>query len=234
MDEVGLIYRKGKFYLNCVCDVPEDDPINPKDLLGVDFGIVNIITDSDGEQFSGQQIEKVRQTFAHRLRNIQRKQTKSAKRKLKQLSGKQSRFQKNENHVISKRLVEKAKGTDRAISLEDLSGIRERITVKKGQRHRLSNWSFYDLRAKIEYKAKLRGVPVIAVNPRNTSRQCSVCSHIAKANRKSQSEFVCQNCGHSDNADFNASRNIRVRGAIKHPNDNLLSRESCSELQAIR
>lgn len=115
--EVDLIYRKGEFYLNAVCDVPEESEFEPKDILGVDFGIVNIASDSDGESFSGRQIEKVRQTFTHRRRNLQKKQTKSAKRKLKQLSGKQSRFQKKENHVISKRLVEKAKHTTRAISL---------------------------------------------------------------------------------------------------------------------
>ena len=217
--EVDLIYRKSEFYLNAVCDVPEEKEFEPKDVLGVDFGICEIASDSDGEQFSGKQIEKVRQTFAHRRRNLQKKQTKSAKRKLKQLSGKQSRFQKHENHIISKRLVEKAKHTQRAISIEDLKEIRSRIRVRKAQRHRLNNWSFQDLRSKIEYKAKLSGVTVITVNPKNTSRECSRCSHISKSNRKTQSEFVCQNCGHSANADSNAARNIRARAAVKLPND---------------
>jgi IS605 OrfB family transposase len=217
--EVDLMYRKGEFYLNAVCDVPEEKEFEPKDILGVDFGIVELVSDSDGEQFSGKQIEKVRQTFAHRRRNLQRKQTKSAKRKLKQLSGKQNRFQKNENHIISKRLVEKAKHTQRAISLEDLKEIRSRIRVRKAQRHRLNNWSFFDLRAKIEYKAKLSGVKVIAVSPKNTSRECSQCHFVSKSNRKSQSEFVCQQCGFADNADSNASRNIRERATVKLPND---------------
>ena len=137
--EVDLMFRKGKFYLNAVCDVPEEKEFEPKDILGIDFGIVEIASDSDGEQFSGKQIEKVRQTFAHRRRNLQRKRTKSAKRKLKQLSGKQSRFQKLQNHVISKSLVEKAKRTERAISLEDLKDIRGRLRVRKAQRHRLNN-----------------------------------------------------------------------------------------------
>jgi len=217
--EVDLIYRQGEFYLNAVCDVPEEKQFEPKDVLGVDFGIIQIASDSDGEQFSGKQIEKVRQTFAHRRRNLQKKQTKSAKRKLKQLSGKQSRFQKNENHVISKRLVAKAKHTQRAISLEDLKEIRSRMRVRKAQRHRRNNWSFFDLRTKIEYKAKLSGVTVMSVNPKNTSRECSKCSHICKSNRKTQSEFICQQCGFADKADFNAARNIRARAAVKLPND---------------
>jgi IS605 OrfB family transposase len=222
--EVKLMLRKGVFYLNCVCDVPEETLFDPKGVLGVDFGIVNIVTDSDGEQFSGKDIERVRQTFSHRRRNLQRKQTKASKRKLKQLAGKQSAYQKLQNHIISKSLIAKAKGTERAIALEDLSGIRDRITVRRSQRNRMNNWSFSDLKQKIEYKAKLNGVTVIAVDPRNTSRQCSKCSHIAKSNRKSQSSFVCQNCGFTDNADSNASRNIRDRAAIQQPNETSVSR----------
>ena len=217
--EVDLMYRKGEFYLNAVCDVPCDAEFEPKDILGVDFGICEIASDSDGEQFSGKQIERERQTFAHRRHNLQKKQTKSAKRKLKQLSGKQSRFQKNENHIISKRLVAKAKHTERAISLEDLKEIRSRIRVRKAQRHRLNNWAFADLRSKIEYKAKLSGVKVIAVNPKNTSRECSECHFVSKSNRKSQSEFVCQQCGFADNADSNAALNIKARATVKLPND---------------
>lgn len=218
--EVKLLYVGKQFFLNCVCDIDEADLFEPKDILGVDFGIVNIASDSDGEQFSGKDIEHIRQTFSHRRRNLQRKQTKSAKRKLKQLSGKQKRFQKLQNHVISKQLVMKAKDTCRAIALEDLSNIRDRITVRKSQRNKLNNWSFYDLRGKIEYKARLHGVTVITVDPKNTSRQCSKCSHISKSNRKSQESFVCQNCGFADNADLNASRNIRERAAVNQPNGN--------------
>src|SRR5690606_21684830 len=95
-----------------------------------------------------------------------------------------------------------------------------RVTVRKSQRHRLNNWSFYDLKTKIEYKARLNGVTVITVDPRNTSRQCSSCSHISKSNRKSQSSFVCQNCGFTDIADSNASRVIRERATVNLPNGN--------------
>jgi len=217
--EVRLLYVGRQFFLNCVCDVDEAALLDPKDVLGVDFGIVNIISDSDGERVSGENIERIRQTFSHRRRNLQRKQTKSAKRKLKQLSGKQKRFQKLQNHIISKQLVIKAKDTCRAIALEELRYIRDRITVRKSQRHRLNNWSFSDLRQKIEYKAKLLGVPVITVDPKNTSRQCSACGHISKSNRKSQESFVCQSCGFTDNADSNASRNIRGRAAVNLPNE---------------
>ena len=73
--------------------------------------------------------------------------------------------------------------------------------------------------AKIEYKARLNGVKVIAVNPKYSSQQCSKCAHISKSNRRSQSEFECQACGFKANADFNASRNLRERATVKLPND---------------
>jgi transposase len=69
----------------------------------------------------------------------------------------------------------------------------------------------------VQYKGKLAGIPVVTVDARNTSRTCNVCSHIDKANRKSQAEFVCLHCGHSENADLNASRNIRDRAVVKRP-----------------
>ncbi|MFB3131144.1 MAG: RNA-guided endonuclease InsQ/TnpB family protein [Rhodothermales bacterium] len=118
---------------------------------------------------------------------------------------------------ISKWLVEKAKDTGCAIALEELSGIRKRTTVRKSQRARHHSWSFFQLRSFIEYKAKRAGVPVVLVDPRNTSRTCSACGHCEKKNRKSQSEFVCRACGHSMNADWNAALNIGARGAFNLP-----------------
>ncbi|MBA3766922.1 MAG: transposase, partial [Acidobacteria bacterium] len=92
--EVDLVFRKGNFYLNAVCDVEEPPVIEGDDVIGCDFGIVNLVTTSDGEVMTGASVERTRRTYAHRRRNLQRKQTKSAKRKLKQLSGKQSRYQR--------------------------------------------------------------------------------------------------------------------------------------------
>ena len=95
--------------------------------------------------------------------------------------------------------------------------MRDRTTVKKPQRNRHAGWSFNQLRLFLEYKATLAGVTLVKVDPRNTSRTCNVCGHCEKANRKSQAEFKCRQCGYSANADFNAARNIRARGLVKVP-----------------
>lgn len=214
--ESDLVLVGGIFYLFVSCDVETPTPTDVEDVLGVDLGIVNLATDNDGETFSGEQVEKNRRKYLHRRRNLQRKGTKSAKRKLKKLSGKQARFQSDTNHVISKRLVTKAQDTQRMIALEDLKGIRE-ATVRRKQRSKHANWAFYQLRSYIEYKAKLAGVPVILVDPRNTSRTCPKCGCVDKKNRPTQSSFSCISCGYSAPADTVAAVNIAARAAVNLP-----------------
>src|SRR6266849_281656 len=167
-------------------------------------------TSSSGETFSGQAVEKTRQRFQTLRQRLQKRGTQSARRHLKKLSGREKRFRKNTNHIISKRIVQKAKAHHQGIAIEDLRHIRERTerTVRKSQRAKHSSWSFWQLRFFLSYKAALAGVPLHTVDPAYTSRTCSVCGHCEKANRKSQACFVCQQCGHTDNADRNAALNI--------------------------
>ncbi|GIV61610.1 MAG: hypothetical protein KatS3mg044_0476 [Rhodothermaceae bacterium] len=216
--ESDLVYRKGRFYLLATCDVPEEDEEAVDGVLGVDLGIAQIATDSDGDSFSGEQVEAKRKWYAERRAVLQSVGTRSARRRLRQLSGRERRFRADVNHQISKTLVSKAKDTKRAIALEDLTGIRSRTTVRKSQRARhhrtrhASHGSFYQLRQFIEYKAKLAGIPVLLVDPAYTSRTCSECGHCEKGNRKDQVRFECQACGFALNADHNAAINIAARG----------------------
>jgi len=215
--EVDLMFIRGTFYLAVVCDVDDPELIKTTDVLGVDLGIVNIAADSRGETYSGKAINRIRCTFEHRRRNLQKKQTSSAKRKLKKISGQQARFQKNTNHCISKAIVADAKRTESAIAIEDLSGIRKRVTARRHQRARLSNWGFHQLRAFLTYKAALSGVPLLLVDPHNTSRECPECGHIDKANRKTRDNFVCIKCGLAGPADTIAAQNIRARALVNAP-----------------
>jgi putative transposase len=208
--QADLLYRKGQFYLAVTLDVPTPTPDETTATLGVDLGIVALATDSEGESFSGEAVEKTRQRLGVLRQRLQKRGTKSAKRHLKKLSGKEARFHKNTNHVMSKRIVAKAKATGQGIAIEELRHIRKRTdsTVRRSQRNRHASWSFAQLRFFLSYKAALAGVPLHTVDPRNTSRTCSQCGHCEKANRKSQAAFVCQSCGYADNADRNAAKNI--------------------------
>jgi IS605 OrfB family transposase len=218
MRQTDLILRDGTFYLATVVDAPEPTPDEPDDFLGIDLGIVNIAADSDGEVYSGGQVNGLRKRHAKLRSKLQSNGSKQAKRLLKKRSKKEHRFAANINHIISKRVVEKAKGTHRGIALENLRGIRERMVIRKSQRRQQHSWAFYQLRQFIEYKARLAGVLVKLVDPRNTSRTCPVCGCVDKRNRPSQSKFLCISCGYSSLADINAAVNIGRRASVNMPN----------------
>lgn len=216
--ESDLAYIRGEFYLFATCDIEEPEPDDVTEYLGVDLGVTNIATDSDGQIHSASHINNMRMRYAKLRQKLQKKGTKSAKRLLKKRSGRESRFINDTNHCISKQLVAKAKGTQRGIALENLKGIRKRVTVRKSQRLLLHSWTFSDLGLKILYKAQMHGVPIEYVDPRNTSRECSVCGCVDKRNRRTQDTFLCISCGFAAHADVNAAVNIGRRAAVNQPN----------------
>ncbi|GAA1167445.1 IS605 OrfB family transposase [Kitasatospora gansuensis] len=116
------------------------------------------------------------------------------------------------NHIVSKTIVTTAERTGSGIALEDLTGIRSRVRLRKDQRTTLHSWSFRQLAAFVEYKAKRAGVPLVYVDPAYTSQECSECRHIDRLSRRSQAEFACRACGSVMHADHNASRNIARKG----------------------
>ncbi|MFF7645481.1 RNA-guided endonuclease TnpB family protein [Streptomyces canus] len=210
--ESDLLERDGMWFLNATCEVPEAEPnTDPCDFLGVDLGIVNIATTSDGEIMAGRDLNRVRVRERGLRKKLQKKNTPSAKRRLKKRRRKEARRAKDINHKIAKHVVAEAERTGRGIALEDLTGIRERVRLRKPQRATHSSWSFAQLGQFIAYKARRVGVPVVYVDPAYTSRTCAECGHIDKVNRVSQSWFACRSCGFVDHADRNGSRNIRAR-----------------------
>lgn len=217
--ETDLVLIEGKFYLHTTCNIETPTPEDFKDVLGVDRGIKNIATLSSGDNFATNYLLSVRCRYRNIRKKLQKKGTISAKRLLAKRKKKETRFATHTNHVISKAIVAKAKDTKQSIALEDLKGIRERTTVRKKQRATHHSWGFHQLAKFIEYKAILAGVPVVYIDPRNTSRECISCGHIEKANRKSQSVFSCVKCGHTANADINAAMVIANRGraALNQP-----------------
>jgi putative transposase len=215
--ESDLVFVSGSWYLFATCEIETPELFEADNALGIDLGVTNIATDSDGEVHSGKAIKNVR--YRHRrLRNkLQKLGTLGSRRRLRQLAGQERRFAKHVNHCLSKRIVAKAECTKRAIALEDLTHIRTRMKARRSQRTTLHSWAFAQLRSFIAYKAQLRGVPVRFVDPRNTSRTCPACGHCAKENRKSQASFVCTSCGFAGPADVIAAGTIARRAAVNRP-----------------
>lgn len=216
--ESDLLCRNGKWFLLATVNVEEPPPGTPEDWIGVDLGVANVATDSNGETHSGSHLKGLRHRY-HRVRSrLQSKGTKSAKRRAKKRHQKERRMARDTNHRISKRIVSKAQRTKAGIALEDLSGIRGRVRVRRRQRRMVHSWSFDQLRRFVVYKAALAGVPVVFVDPRNTSRECPDWGHTDKRNRPNRDTFRCESCGFSGAADHIAAVNIGSRAAVNPPN----------------
>jgi putative transposase len=212
-----LIYRDKTFYLGMVVEAPEATPYDPVGVLGVDLGVVNIVTDSDGSTYTSETIDRVRTRVDRHRAKLQRSGTPSAKRHLQRVGRRKARFRRQTNHCISKEIVARAEGTKRAVALEELGGLRARTTVRRSQRRRPLSWSFRQLRAVVEFKAAAKGVPVILVDPRNTSRTCPSCGTVDKRNRPTRDEFRCVSCGLAGPADRIAATNIAARAGNDRP-----------------
>ena len=211
--ESDLVCQGGKWFLIATCEIPEATlNARPVGFIGVDLGIENIAATSDGVRHTGRQINRKRANDRRQHTKLQKKNTKSAKRRAKNRAGKEARRNKDINDKISKRIVAEAERTGRGIALEELTGIRERARLRKPQRVTLHSWPFAQFGMFIAYKARRAGVPVVYVDPAYTSQECSQCHHTARNNRTDQARFACRSCGFVEHADHNASHNIRHRG----------------------
>jgi len=208
-----LIKRSNKFYLNITTEIPDEPLKKMKDVIGVDLGIRNIAVCSNGSKFIGEQIQSVRNRYQTLRSKLQNKGTRSAKRHLKKISGKEKRFQKDINHQISKQIVQSAKKSNSAIALEDLKNIRKTAKQRKKQRGTFHCWAFFQLRKFISYKAQMIGIPIIMVNPAYTSQICSSCGNLGIRNGQI---FKCYNCNSELDADSNVSINIQ-KAAVNQP-----------------
>ena len=75
----------------------------------------------------------------------------------------------------------------------------------------LSNWSFYQLNYCIKYKSIQKGIQIIGITSRYTSKTCNRCGEVYSERPKKHGFFKCLHCGYTSNADLNASFNIRNR-----------------------
>lgn len=214
--------KKGEYFIKIQVKDEAPNPIEALDVLGVDLGRTDICVTTQGFKASGKQITLIRNHHSKLRAALQQKAskgTRSSRRRcrqlLKRLSGKERRFQKHTNHVVSKTLVQCALVTNSVIALENLEGIRERTNQlpRSKKERRLSNsWSFFELRQFVNYKALAAGVEVVLVDPRYTSKTCQFCHVIGERSGKS---FKCVNscCNWAGDADENGCANIKKLGA---------------------
>jgi IS605 OrfB family transposase len=207
-----LIHRDGEWWLHVAVTIPAPE-IEPNDqVIGVDLGINRPAVTSTNHFLGQRRWKAVEGRYFKTIRVLQKKGTKSAKRHLRKLKRRRARFRKDVDHVLSKQIVA-AVEPGSTIVLENLKDIRKRMRAKRRSqtKRRMHSWPFASLKAKIEYKAEGRGCMVVVVDPRHTSQACSRCGHTARNNRRSQSVFICRQCGYHLNADLNGARNIAAK-----------------------
>ncbi len=194
---------KGNYYFTFTFlkEVPANLNLQER-VLGIDLGINNLAVTSDKQFFNSSKIKQAKRKFKFLRSKLQAKGTRSTKRLLKKISGKERRFMSWINHNISKEIVSSFTGNK--IVMENLKGIRK---IHRGRKmnYWISNWSFFQLQKFIEYKANFKGIEVVRVKPNYTSQICSKCG---KLGSRSGSSFVCFHCGYSLNSDLNASQNL--------------------------
>jgi IS605 OrfB family transposase len=212
VDTADLIERGGKWWLHVVVTVPALEVEPTTQVVGVDLGINRPAVTSNNRFLGQRRWKAVEGRYFRQSRALQKKGTKSAKRHLRKLKRRRARFRKDADHVLSKQVVAAAE-PGATVVLENLKDIRKRMKAKQRSqtKRRMHSWPFANLKTKIEYKAEERGCRVVVVDPRHTSQACSRCGHTARNNRRSQSVFICRQCGYHLNADLNGARNIAAK-----------------------
>lgn len=217
------IDRKGQWFILVPMSkqIPDFDITqDTTNVVGVDLGLNFIATtyDSKGTTkfHSGEQVKHHRAQCKNARRELQRKQTPSARSRLKSYGSRENRYVTDVNHQITKALVTNhPKGT--VFVLEDLSGIRQ-ATEKVRLEHRYVHvsWAYHQFRQMLEYKAKQHGHTVLIVDPAYTSQTCPKCGHVHKANRiKKEHRFECRACHYKSNDDRVGAMNLHRKGIEK-------------------
>lgn len=212
-----VLERNGKWYFHIPVSRADGEPFSTdtvKHVVGIDRGLRFLATtyDEQGKTmfFAGKKIAAKRNKFAKARGQLQSKDTKSAKRVLKRLSGRENRWMSDVNHRISKTLVRRY-GANTLFVLEDLT----EVSFEAQGRCDLTSWSFYQLEQFLSYKAHEVGSTVLTVNPKYTSQRCPKCGTIRKSNRKhDEHRYECANCGYKSNDDRVGAMNIQQLGAL--------------------
>ena len=214
-----LTNKHGKYYLHIpvTFDVEESNISDICNVVGIDRGINFVVATYDSKHksgfVSGKAIKQRRASYSKLRKELQMRQTPSARRRLKAIGQRENRWMQDVNHCVSKALVE-SNPKHTLFVLEDLTGVRnatERVRTKN--RYVSVSWAFYDLEQKLIYKAKQNQSSVIKVDPRYTSQCCPVCGHAEKANRNKKIHlFACKNCGYKSNDDRIGAMNLYRMG----------------------
>jgi len=202
-----IVEKSGKWYAQVSIQIPEQEDVNSENIMGVDLGLkvpAVCVTSTGKTRFfgNGRQIKYIRRKYQSRRKKLGKLKKLHA---IKKLGNKESRWMKDQNHKISRQIINFAiKENVSAIKLEILANIRQTTRTSRKNAKNLHNWSFYQLQKFIEYKANLAGIKVVYVNPAYTSQTCPCCG---TRNRADDRKYECS-CGFKTHRDQVGAINI--------------------------
>lgn len=210
------VARKGSAWVVAVsCAVQGREAVAGS--VGVDRGVVVAAALSNGEAnvipASLARLEAKRRRAQKVLARRQAGSNRKAKQRARvaAISANIARVRKDFNHRITTAIT----GRFGVVAIEDLavramtaSASVRGVAQKRGLNRSILNQGWGQFEAFLSYKLEHRRGHLIKVNPAYTSQTCSDCGTIDKASRKSQARFSCVACGHEENADTNAAKNI--------------------------
>lgn len=229
MKTVTVSFEAGQYHASLLVEVedaPKPAPSNPCNFVGLDVGVKFVVADSNGVKHKPLDLSKELSKLRLRAKQLSRKKKdsnnrKKAKKRLARANLKIANKRKDFLHKLSTRYAE----NQGIVAVEDLKiknmtksakGTEEtpggNVAQKRGLNRAITQQSWGLFFEMLEYKLEQRGGSLVRVDPRFTSQTCSCCGHVSKKSRKTQSKFVCESCGHSDNADVNGAKNILARG----------------------
>ena len=209
--------NKWHLHVSATKEVADFDKQMVKHVVGIDRGLRFLATSYDEQGktvfFDGQAIIRKHAKYQKLRATLQTEGTKSAKKRLKKLSGRENRWTSDVNHCLSKTLVQKY-GANTLFVLENLNSVSfERTDLPKALHSQNKSWTFYQLEQFLTYKAHLNNSEVVEVSAKYTSQRCPKCRVIKKDNRNhGKHEYHCINCDYRSNDDRIGAMNIQLLG----------------------
>ena len=203
-------------------------PKHPSDSeIGIDAGIKCFAAFSDGTMIEGvNSFRKHEERLATEQKKLSRKQKRSQnwKKQKRKLSRLHHRIANVRNDFLHKLSTEICKSHARVyvegLQVRNMSASARgtiddpgmNVKAKSGLNKSILDQGWYEFQRQLGYKLDWQGGTLVEVDYRHTSQRCSCCGYTSKQNRLSQAFFRCQACGHEENADVNAAKNILTVG----------------------
>ncbi len=216
-----------KWFCSIQVQTGDATPLCLAPTLGIDLGLASFAAMSDGRTVAPlRAMAKQAKRLKFAQRAVSRKKRGSANRKkaIQRLGTLHRRIAYQRSDWLHK-LTHELAGQHAVIAIEDLrvknmsasaAGTVDapgtNVRQKAGLNRSIHDAAWGEFRRQLTYKLEWRGGRVIPVNPAYTSRTCRICGHECAENRKSQELFQCVACGHAENADVHAAKNILAAG----------------------